>query len=118
MILRPRWKCEMIKDVGDEDWTEFGEMLRANSRAGGRDYWFWKDKPEREAGAAEEVLTTAGHNVVDLRPRLPGQDPPDCEATIDGQWCGIEVSELLHQGTLEASIRGPEQHFIWQREDL
>lgn len=94
-------------------------MLRVNSRAKGRsDYWFWKNKPEGEAGAAKAVLNTAGHLIVNLRAREPGQDPPDCEAMIDGVWCGIEVSELLDQTTLEKSIKGVEQHFVWQRENL
>jgi hypothetical protein len=94
-------------------------MLRLNSRAtGSRDYWVWKNKPEGEAGAAKTVLTTAGHHIVDLRAREPGQDPPDCEAIIDGLRCGIEVSELLDQAALEKSIKGAEQHFAWQRESL
>lgn len=96
------------------------EMLRLNSRAKGRgDYWVWKiDQSEEEVGAAREVLTTAGHKVVDLRAREPGQDPPDCEANIDGKRCGIEVTELLDQPTLEASINGSEQHCIWTRQDF
>lgn len=58
------------------------------------------------------------------------QDPPDCEATLDGQFSGIEVTELVHRPTLERSIKAvrqrsrgeepekPEAYFNWCRDDL
>src|SRR4051812_7107322 len=64
------------------------------------------------------------------RPRSLDQDPPDCEATLDGQFSGIEVTELVHQATLERSIKAvrqrsrgeepqkPEAYFDWDRDDL
>jgi hypothetical protein len=110
----------MIEDDANEDWRGFGEMLRVNSRAEGRgDYWVWKNKRQGEASAAKQVLTDAGHQIVGLRARGEGQDPPDCEAMIDGQRCGIEVSELLDQDTLEHFIQGGTgEPFSWQPEDL
>jgi hypothetical protein len=109
----------MVIDETNVDWSALGEMLRVNSRARGRgDYWHWKNKQEKETDAAKQVLTIAGHEIVDLRTRQAGQDPPDCEAFVDGKRCGIEVSELVDRITLEASIRGCEQHRAWTREDF
>lgn len=60
----------------------------------------------------------------------PEQDPPDCEATLDGKWSGVEVTELVHRATLERSIKEvrqrslgeepqkPEAYFVWDRDDL
>jgi hypothetical protein len=58
-----------------------------------------------ERGAARDVLTCAGLKVTDLRSRPDKQDPPDCEAIIGGQRCGIEVTELIHQKALERSLK-------------
>ena len=109
---------EMVPEE-TRDWSCFCEVLRENSRAKGHgDYWVWHDQKEEETDAAKQILTTAGHQIDDLRPRQAGQDPPDIEATIDGQCCGVEVSELVDQVTLEASIRGPEQHRSWTPEEF
>jgi hypothetical protein len=42
---------------------------------------------------------------VDLKARPEGQDPPDCEAVIDGVVCGIEVTELVHEKALRRSLK-------------
>src|SRR5262245_53666778 len=95
---------------------------------GWQDYWHWKDKPVQERASARTVLEAAGVKIAELR--SCNHDPPDCEAFLDGQWSGIEVTELLDQPTLEQSIRArrerdagktperPEVWFVWQREDL
>jgi hypothetical protein len=95
---------------------------------GWQDYWHWKDKPVQERASARTVLEAAGVKIDELRSR--NHDPPDCEAFLDGQWSGIEVTELLDQPTLEQSIRArrerdagkiperPEVWFVWQRDDL
>ena len=70
---------------------------------GWQDYWEWNDKPVKEWGAAKDVLEAAGVKIVGLRSRE--DDPPDCEAFPDGQWSGIEVSELVCRQTLEVNIR-------------
>jgi hypothetical protein len=69
-------------------------------------------------------------DVIGLHSREPGQDPPDCEATLDGVWSGVEVTELIHQPTLEYSIKAirdreggrepeqPEAYFDWDRDSL
>jgi hypothetical protein len=92
---------------------ELRKVLSSMTRKGGNDYWYWKDKPTMERGAAMDVLTAAGLNIVGLVPRT--DDPPDCEALIEGERCGIEVTELVHQRALELSIRGDEQYFAWER---
>ncbi len=109
---RSMWRREvsseaqkMISDDDESNWHYFFEKFRANIRADGRgSYWHSKDKQEKETAAAKEVLTAAGHEVRELCSRPQGQDPPDCEAIVDGQRCGIEVSELLDRPTLEATI--------------
>lgn len=91
-------------------------------------YWYWGDKPVGEREAARKVLTEAGFEVTDLNSRK--EDPPDCEASVNGAWCGIEVTELLHRPALEQSIQAlrarqagrepekPEGYFAWDRDSL
>jgi hypothetical protein len=98
-------------------------------RRGWQSYWHWKDKPVQERCNARTVLEAAGVKIAKLRSR-GRDDPPDCEAFLDDQWSGIEVTELVDQPTLEQSIRArrerdagkvpelPEVWFVWQRDDL
>jgi hypothetical protein len=44
----------------------------------------WPDRPVEERGIATEILRQAGVDVADMRSRKQGEDPPDCEATLDG----------------------------------
>ena len=86
---------------------------------------FWRDKPVRERISAKHVLTAAGLDVRDIRSRPEIDQPPDCEAMIDGQQCGIEHTELVHEPTMKRSIRArrerevgknpkkPEAYFLW-----
>ena len=86
----------------DEDPSEFARVVQENHRpwAG---YWAWKDKPVMEISAARTVLTAAGIEFNDLRARPERQDPPDCEAMIDGVLCGIEVTELVDEKSLQVT---------------
>jgi hypothetical protein len=102
-------------------------LILANTREW-NGFWFWRDKPVGESGAAREILEAANVQVTGLKSL--DQDPPDCEATLDGQFSGIEVTELVHRPTLERSIkavrqrsrgeepRKPEAYFLWERDDL
>jgi hypothetical protein len=111
--------------MNDDD--NFKRLILANTREW-NGFWFWRDKPVGEHGAARAILEEAGIRVDDLRSL--DQDPPDCEATLDGQFSGIEVTELVHQATLERSIKAvrqrsrgeepqkPEAYFDWDRDDL
>jgi hypothetical protein len=105
------------------------EMSRKNTREWqvGR---FWRDKPVRERISAKHVLTAAGLDVRDIRSVPEIDQPPDCEAMIDGQWCGIEHTELVNEPTLKRSIRArrerqagknpekPEAYFLWTQASL
>jgi hypothetical protein len=83
-----------------------------------------------EPGIAVNILMQAGVEIVDLEARKPGEDPPDCEATLDGHFSGVEVTELAHEETLGRSIRSeraresgkepsqPEACFVWERDSL
>jgi len=111
--------------MNDDD--NFKQLVLANTPEW-NGFWFWRDRPVGEHGVACNILEEAGVQVDGLR--SPDQDPPDCEATLDGQFSGIEVTELVHRPTLERSIKAvrqrsrgeepqkPEAYFIWDRDDL
>jgi hypothetical protein len=117
----------MITEMNDDD--DFKQLVLANTREW-NGFWFWRDKPVGEHGAARNILEEAGVQIDGLRSLDPGQDPPDCEATLDGKWSGVEVTELVHRATLERSIKAvrqrsrgeepqkPEAYFVWDRDDL
>jgi hypothetical protein len=67
-------------------------------------FWYWHHKPVREWVHAANVLKAAGVQIAELVSRDEREQPPDCEATLDGQFSGIEVTELLHRPTVEQSI--------------
>jgi hypothetical protein len=122
---------EQSDDADDEpaDDMRFFRALIEKVR-GWNSYWTWPDKPVAERGAASEILEAAGVHVVDLVSREPGQDPPDCEATLDGLFSGVELTELVHEPTLKRSLKAikvrkagkkptrPEAYFVWDREAL
>jgi hypothetical protein len=87
-----------------DDHDDFARVMRENKR-GANDFWYWKDKPVMEAGVARTVLESAGRQFQQLRSRHR-EDPPDCEAIIEGLRYGIEVSELVDEPTLKATIKG------------
>ncbi|WP_354097504.1 hypothetical protein [Bradyrhizobium sp. S3.2.12] len=113
--------------MNDDDDDDLGQLIRVNKREW-NSFWFWRDKPVGERGIAREVLEAAKLEVTDLRSL--DEDPPDCEAMLNGQFSGIEVTELVHRPTLERSIkavrqrargeepRKPEAYFNWDRDDL
>jgi len=113
----------------DDDNRKPGELARiiqANSRPW-NGFWYWRDKPVGEHGAAINILEAAG---LDVRGLKSAQDPPDCEGFVDGVWSGVEVTELVHETTLRRSIKAtkqraagiepdrPEAYFVWERDDL
>jgi hypothetical protein len=105
----------------------FKRLLLANEREW-NGFWFWREKPIGELGIAGNILAETGIRVEGLTSL--DQDPPDCEATLDGCFSGIEVTELVHRPTLERSIKAvrqrsrgeepqkPEAYFVWDRDDL
>jgi hypothetical protein len=114
--------------MSNDEADDYDDLLQ-NLR-GWSDYWYWRDKPVGEVNAAAEVLRGAGIRVENLASRAEGDDPPDCEALLDGEWSGVEVTELLHQPTLERSLKAqkqraagktpkkPEAYFVWDRPAL
>ena len=85
-------------------------------------------KSQGESGAIDQVLTAAGLMVECLRPKAKDVDenaPPDCEAYVDGRWSGIEHTELVHQQTLERSLKAVKRgkaneaaYFVWTASEL
>lgn len=120
-----------MSDNDDEESIDqdFAAAIKKNSRKW-LGYWSWADKPVMERNAVQAVLTASGMQIEGLRSREPGQDPPDCEAYVSGKWSGIEVVELVHQSTLERSLKALKQrksgkepikteaYFAYEREDL
>lgn len=110
----------------DDDPNLLDELLKFKSR-NWNDFWYSRDKPITEQEAARGILEQAGLNVVDL---VAGPNPPDCEAVLDGHFSGVEVTELLHQPTLERSLKAMKErqagkqprrsaaYFNWNRNDL
>jgi hypothetical protein len=80
-------------------------------------------KNRDEYDDVERTLTAAKISFADLKHR-GDQDPPDCEVLIGGIRTGIEVTELLHQRSLEKSIKaiktgkGFLRYHDWSREDF
>jgi hypothetical protein len=102
-------------DDENNDWSDFGKIIRVNKR-GANDYWYWRNKAEMEVDAARAVLEGSGCNVGQLESR--NDDPPDCEAIVDGKRSGIEITELVHERSLKSTIKGSGQYFLWDRDDL
>jgi hypothetical protein len=92
-------------------------------------FWYWRDRPVQERVNAANVLKAAGVKIVELVSRNEREQPPDCEAKLDGQFSGIEVTELVHR-TARRSIKArreraagkkpkrPEVIFVWDRGDV
>ena len=80
-------------------------------------FWKWPDRQVEERGIATEILRQAGVEVTDMRSRKQGEDPPDCEATLDGRVSGVEVTELIEQPSLERNLRELEsrEYFDWDK---
>jgi hypothetical protein len=116
-------------DEMSNDEAALSAIIQANTRPW-NSYWYWRDKPTGERGAARDILTQAGIVFEDLKSLPEGMDPPDCEASIDGRLTGIEVTELVHRKTLEIAIKADksraagklpdrlEAHFVWTKTDL
>jgi hypothetical protein len=117
-----------MADEDADDHRSLAEIIEANVRPW-NSFWSWRDKPIGEVGAAREILTGAGIDARDLVSRGK-DDPPDCEANIDGCLTAVEVTELVHEPTLKRSLRAlkqralgtepskPEAFFVWKRDDL
>src|SRR4051812_37399135 len=99
-----------------EEWGGSAHLIEDTSRPW-KGYWSWRDKPVGERGAVADVLAGAGLEAVGLR-SLPEGQPPNCEAAINGKFCGIEVTELVHQPMPQRSLKGDGQPFVRSQERL
>jgi hypothetical protein len=82
-----------VSGTDDESAIDLGASTKKKQRAWSS-YWAWADKDVAERGAASEILRSFGE-VTNLVSRPNGEDPPDCEAILDGQFSGIEVTEFV-----------------------
>jgi hypothetical protein len=110
-----------------DDNSNFAQLILDNRREW-NGFWYWREKPIGERGAVRNILEAAGVQVTNLV--SADQDPPDCEAMLDGKLSGVEVTELIHRRTLERSIKAVRQrsrgeepqrseaYFVWDRDDL
>jgi hypothetical protein len=99
---------------GGDDW-DFDEIKR-NTR-GANSYWYWKDRAVMDEGIAKDVLAALKLPFEQLRSRHR-EDPPDCEAIVDGWRTGIEVTELAHESTLKSTIKGNARFLLWDQSTL
>jgi hypothetical protein len=110
--------------------TKDEEWWKRSKRPGFGPHTFG-DKQYAECDVTRDALLAAGFDLGDdLRSIPKNEDPPDCEALVDGVLCGIEVRELLHQEALEQSVRAraaikrseeprnPEVFCYWERDDM
>lgn len=73
-------------------------------------------RQEQELDDAKNALNGLGYSGFSLS---SGNDPPDCEAIVDGELWGIEVTELVHEPSMRNRIRGTEQrHYEWTDQEL
>jgi hypothetical protein len=89
----------------DEKLARHINRLNEANKRPGFGYWWFRDKPFAERSAVRDALPAAGFEMSDLRSIPENQDPPDCEALVDGVPCGIEVTELLHETRPSRSYR-------------
>jgi hypothetical protein len=102
-----------VTDPDNDDLSYLRSMIEKKRKVSS--YWDWPDKPVKERGIALNILPRAFKDVVDLR---SGQDPPDCECSLDGSFSGVEVTELVDQKTLEQSIRGNRVYLEWDQQQF
>jgi len=73
-------------------------------------------RQEQELDDAKNALSGLGYSGFSLK---FGNDPPDCEAVVDGVLWGIEVTELVHQPSMHNRIQGKEQrNYEWKDQEL
>jgi hypothetical protein len=108
----------MTDDDDDHDDIDFDFDAFLKNRRPALGFWAYRDKRVGEPNTAREILKEARFSVDRLTARPDGQDPPDCEGTVDGSHAGIEVTELVHQGSLERSLAGRTTWFPWRRQDF
>lgn len=94
--------------MDEKKWAVYVEEVAANHRAYAG-YFSWStDRAIEEIGVVHALHESLSHNGRNFfhsyRSRGIGNDPPDCEATLDaGGRIGIEVTELVDGESIAAS---------------
>lgn len=97
--------------MDQEQWDEFIDTVKASGRkhAG---YFTWKpDRIVQEVGVVRVLHESLAHSgqgfFHSYKSRGEGNDPPDCEALSNaGERIGIEVTELVDEGSIKAAKAG------------
>jgi hypothetical protein len=90
----------------DDDAWDFDEIARNTREA--NSYWYWKDRPVMDEAIAKDVLTVRRLPFEQLRSRHR-EDPPDCEAIVNGWRTGIELTELADKPAVKSNIKTSER---------
>jgi hypothetical protein len=64
------------------------------------DYFGWPDKATQEKFVVATAFASAGLDAREVESR-GNDDPPDCQAVLDGKLVGIEVTEFVSQEAIE-----------------
>ncbi len=93
-----------------EEWAEFSEFVKANVRPHAGYFSCTSDRPIEEVGVVQslhESLEKCGSVFFhSYKSRGENNDPPDCEAiSLEGARIGIEVTELVDGGSIQARKR-------------
>ena len=91
----------------DDDAWDFDDIARNTREA--NSYGYSKDRAVMEAGITTDVLTALRLPFEQLRSRPQREQPPDCESIVSGRRTGIELTEFMHQPTLEKNIKTNER---------
>ena len=85
-------------------------------------FWHWPDREVKELGIVTDFLPfyqrVAGVQVVDIKARGDGNDPPDCEIiTADGFRIAVEVTELVDESAAKLRDKlekaSPKKRGVW-----
>ncbi|SFP14816.1 hypothetical protein SAMN03159463_03687 [Mesorhizobium sp. NFR06] len=107
-----------MPDDDDIDLEEFKRAVASLRKGGGYRHSKRGFRDREEYDDAASALTALGleYNSLTHRGR---DDPPDCEAVVDGIRWGVEIVELADQQTLETrETTGQRPHRIWTREEF
>src|SRR5690242_17712718 len=102
-------------DDENEDIVSYVRAVQAKRR-GINDFFDWHDKSMKELEVVPEAFTEAGITISDLQKQPELNHPPDCQALLDQERVGIEVTELVAREVIERYKRdGTVLWKVWSR---
>lgn len=105
----------------DDDESELEGLKRVEMdlrKGGGFQFKSRNSRDHGELDDAANALNALGLEHAGLTHR-GRDDPPDCEAVVNGERWGIELVELADEPTLEQRANGgPMVHKVWTRDDF